>query len=243
MSYQGDAMSSSGGSGAGAPAGNGSTDGDAAQRSNHRIQIIAAVIAAAAALCVPVVAFLLPEDGRSGATVTSDPQGSSTSTGSCKLDKLSQHWVTPDSVPQNRQYYENGSEPDVRVRISAGDNPSIEVVGQIKLAPHPGQDLLLAVWPDPNSRDTTGNRGSGQYYPHGSIEPDSTGCWNDAPHLVGYPGVRGITETYSLELVPHDQAVKVLAREGHPDGYSPQEWEALDTTTVFSFTVPTAKET
>lgn len=221
-------MSSSGGNG-GSASGNGSTDDAAARRSNVRVQIIVAVIAAVAALCVPIVAFLLPQDGEKKPPAAS-----------CGLEDLSTDWTTPDSVPQNRQYYENGADPEVRVRVGPGDNPAIEVQGQIRLTPHTGQDLILAVSPDSTSRDSMGNRGSGRYYPHAAVEPDRSGCWNDVPHTLGYSGARGITEAYYLALVPHAQAAEFLARSGHPDGYSSSEWEALGPTTVLGFTVPTA---
>lgn len=127
----------------------------------------------------------------------------------------------------------------MRVEVSDGDDPDISVQGQIELQSQPSQDLVLAVWPDSNSHDTTGNKGSGNYYPHGIVVPDASGCWSDPPHSVGYPGVRGITEVYSLALVPRSEATRLLAGAKNRDGYSPKEWNSFDITTVFSFTVPT----
>lgn len=221
-------MNSSGAGGA--PAGGGSGDGGDAQRSGHKVQILVAAIAAVAALCVPVVAHLLNEDGEPPEP-GADP---------CKVDELSQPWTQPESGPQNRQYYEGGSEPKVRVRVSGGDDPSIEVRGQIRIKAHPGQDLMLVTWPDKNSRDLDGNKGSGQYYPHPAVEPDASGCWNDPPRSVGYDGAKGITDVYHLTLVPHVEATKILAGAKGRDGYSPKDWDAFDTTEILSFTVPTA---
>lgn len=234
-------MSSSGGNGA--PAGGGSADGGDAQRRTHRVQIIVAVIAALAALCVPLVAYLLNRGDHVDPTRAEGSTNTSQAVANpdpCNLDELSQPWIKPESEPQQRQYYKSGTAPKVRVQLSTGDNPSIEVRGQIELKSHLGEDLILAAWPDNTSHDQKGNKGSGQYYPHGFIEPDTSGCWNDQPHPVGYPGAKGITEVYYLVLVPHAEATRLLADAKNRDGYSPKEWAAFDTTTVFSFTIPTA---
>ncbi|MBK3566971.1 hypothetical protein [Streptomyces sp. MBT62] len=231
------------------PVGDGSANGDDAQPSNHKLQITLAVIGAVTAICVAALPFLLQGDDSGTPSGSSAPGSVSAQTSSlepsataasCALETLSSKWKTPDSEPQNLQYYKDGSEPKVRIQVTDGDDPSISVQGQIELRSQPSQDLVLAVWPDPNSHDTMGNKGSGHYYPHGTVVPDASGCWSDPPHSVGYPGVRGIIEVYSLALVPRAEATRLLADAKNRDGYSAKEWNSFDITTVLSFTISTA---
>ncbi|MFG2939311.1 hypothetical protein [Streptomyces sp. NPDC048282] len=233
--------------GSGLPAGDAGAEGNDTEQKNYKLQITLGVIAALAVVTAAVVPALIngsteTPSGPSGAGGTATQSASSASTGSatCDLETLSNKWMAPDAEVQNRPRYQEGTTPQVRTKISGGDNPGIEVQGQIQLKPHNGEDLILAVWPDPNTHDTQGNKGSGNYYPHGIIEPDEAGCWSDPPHLVGYPGVRGISEVYSLALVPQSEGARLLAEAKGRDGFTPKEWGSSGVTTVFSFTISTA---
>ena len=74
-----------------------------------------------------------------------------------------------------------------------------------------------------------------------SCTPTSAGCWEDDNRPVGYPGVKGIGQIYLLVLVSRDQAAKFPAdrKAKDWDGYSQDQWRAINTIDVMSFNVST----
>ena len=73
------------------------------------------------------------------------------------------------------------------------------------------------------------------------MTPTSAGCWEGDNRPVGYPGAKGIGQLYILVLVGRDQAAKFPADRAAKgwDGYSQDQWRALNFIDVMSFNVPT----
>ncbi|MFI1678385.1 hypothetical protein [Streptomyces sp. NPDC020607] len=160
----------------------------------------------------------------------------------CDLDRLGDYWNQPPSQRYNGTLFANRQRPRVYSQASPDSNPEISVKGQLNLDVPAGQVLYLIRHPDPKTKDTFGNPGNNRYYPATPVTPSSAGCWEDSNRPVGYPGVKGIGQTYLLVLVGRDQAAQFPAdrKAKDWDGYSQDQWRAINTIDVMSFNVSTA---
>ncbi|MFE4967570.1 hypothetical protein [Streptomyces sp. NPDC056660] len=159
----------------------------------------------------------------------------------CDLDRLGDYWTQPPSQRYNETLFADRQRPSVYSQVSPDSNPEVSVKGQLNLDVPAGQVLYLIRRPDPKTKDSFGNPGNNRYYPATSITPTSAGCWEDDNRPVGYPGVKGIGQIYLLVLVSRDQAAKFPAdrKAKDWDGYSQDQWRAINTIDVISFNVST----
>jgi len=159
----------------------------------------------------------------------------------CDIDRLGDYWTQPPSQRYNETLFADRQRPSVYSQVSPDSNPEVSVKGQLNLDVPAGQVLYLVRRPDPKTKDSFGNPGNNRYYPATSVTPTSAGCWEDDNRPVGYPGVKGIGQIYLLVLVSHDQAAKFPAdrKAKDWDGYSQDQWGAINTIDVMSFNVST----
>ncbi|QDQ09409.1 hypothetical protein [Streptomyces spectabilis] len=208
--------------------------GEPEGRGDSKTRILIAVIGGAAIVTAAIVAALL---GRS-------PDGSPPSGRSdpCDLNRLGDFWNQPPSQRYNQVLFADRLRPRVYSAVSPDSNPEVSVKGQLNLNVPAGQVLYLIRRPDPKTKDQEGNPGNNRFYPATPVTPTSAGCWEDANRPVGYPGVKGIGQTYMLVLVGRDQAAQFPAdrKSGTWDGYSHNQWRAINTIDVMSFYISTA---
>ncbi|MET7679908.1 hypothetical protein [Streptomyces sp. NPDC005423] len=218
-------------------------------RSANRNRILIASIGAAAVVAAAAVGALLADNGGTGGTPAattlevSTPTTATTAADACDLQRLADSWDRPPSQRYNESLFAGREAPTVYTQVAGADNdPEINVRGQVSLDIPAGQVLYLITRPDPDSKDQYGHSGNGRFYPGTPISPTSSGCWEDDNHRVGYPGVKGISETYLLVLVGADQAAKFPAdrRAKNWDGYNAEQWRAISKIDVMNFHVSTA---
>lgn len=206
-----------------------------------------AVIAGLAAVAAAVIPAVLTHDGKTPDPTHGTPTSVTTSPNltladPCDLDRLGDSWYQPPASRYNESLFANRQRPAVYSTVTPDANPEISVKGQLNLDVPAGQVLYLIRRPDPKTKDTFGNPGNNRYYPATPVTPTSAGCWEDDNRPVGYPGVKGIGQIYMLVLVGRDQAAKFPADRAAKgwDGYSQDQWRAINSIDVMSFNVSTA---
>ncbi|MEV7890240.1 hypothetical protein ACWD3I_46975 [Streptomyces sp. NPDC002817] len=219
------------------PDGQGDSGGITGGKVPIKVAIIAGIAAVAAAV-IPVV--LIHDEGSNPPRPTTssvDPTGDDP----CDLNRLGDSWNQPPASRFNVSLFANRLRPSVYTVVSPGSSPEVSVKGQLSLDVPAGQVLYLIRRPDPETKDSYGNPGNGRYYPATPVTPTSAGCWEDDNRPVGYPGVKGIGQLYILVLVGRDQAAEFPADRAAKgwDGYSQDQWRALNFIDVMSFNVPT----
>ncbi|MFD8309415.1 hypothetical protein ACFV29_44995 [Streptomyces sp. NPDC059690] len=212
--------------------------GESEGRSGLKGRIAIAVIGALAGVAAATIPVLLNQPGPPTHTSTNS---SPTTDDPCDLDRLGDFWVQPPSQRYNESLFASRQRPRVFSQVSPDSNPEVSVKGQLSIDVPAGQVLYLIRRPDPKTKDSFGNPGNNRYYPATSVTPTSAGCWEDDNRPVGYPGVKGIGQIYLLVLVSRDQAAKFPAdrRAKDWDGYSQDQWRAINTIDVMSFNVST----
>ncbi|MER5450951.1 hypothetical protein ABT052_41770 [Streptomyces sp. NPDC002766] len=212
--------------------------GESEGRSGLKGRIAIAVIGALAGVAAATIPVLLNQPGRpTGTSASSSPATDDP----CDLDRLGDYWVQPPSQRYNETLFASRQRPRVFSQVSPDSNPEVSVKGQLSIDVPAGQVLYLIRRPDPKTKDSFGNPGNNRYYPATSVTPTSAGCWEDDNRPVGYPGVKGIGQIYLLVLVSRDQAAEFPAdrRAKDWDGYSQDQWRAINTINVMSFNVST----
>lgn len=219
--------------------------GEAGERGNGKTRIVIAAIGGLTVVAAAAVPVLLNQ-GTSGPpasqSVSTATSAETTENDPCDLDRLGDYWNQPPSQRYNEALFANRQRPRVYSQVSPDSNPEVSVKGQLNLDVPAGQVLYLIRRPDPKTKDSFGNSGNNRYYPATPVTPTSSGCWEDDNRPVGYPGVKGIGQIYMLVLVGRDQAAKFPAdrKAKNWDGYSQDQWRAINTIDVMSFNVSTA---
>ncbi|MCI3269665.1 hypothetical protein [Streptomyces cylindrosporus] len=230
-------------------AGDTANDGSQSEgdKSESRTRILIAAIGGlalvAAATVTALLTFLGGNNGSPPPTTASASPPSVATEDPCDLRRLADSWNQPPSQRYNETLFAGRRAPNVYTQVGGPeDNPEISVKGQVSLDIPAGQVLYLITRPDPDSKDEYGHPGSNRFYPASPVTPTSSGCWEDDNHSVGYPGAKGISETYMLVLVGSDQAAKFPAdrKSRDWDGYSQEQWQAITKIDVMSFHVSTA---
>ncbi|MCC9707969.1 hypothetical protein E4N62_23545 [Streptomyces sp. MNU76] len=203
--------------------------GEGEEGNSGRIRILIAVIGSLAVVAAAVIPVLLNR--------ADEPPGEP-----CDLDRLGDYWVQPPSQRYNQALFADRIRPRIYSQVSPDSNPEVSVKGQLNLDVPAGQVLYLIRRPDANTKDTFGNPGNNRYYPATPVTPTSAGCWEDNNRPVGYPGAKGIGQIYMLVLVGRDQAAEFPAdrKAKNWDGYSQDQWRAINSIDVMSFHVSTA---
>jgi hypothetical protein len=126
--------------------------------------------------------------------------------------------------------------------VSPDQDPKLSVHGQLGVEIPAGQVLILVTHPHATPRDSLGGQGSNNYYVASSpVTVNSSGCWADDDHPLGYSGAGGISEGYYLVLVTKQLDAQFL-KDKQPkgwDGYSASTWSGFTKTVVIGFVVPT----
>ncbi|MBK3641425.1 hypothetical protein [Streptomyces sp. MBT33] len=219
--------------------------GEGGGRNGAKAGIVIAAIGALAVVAAATIPAMLNRHTTVDPTGTESPTFSapnSVQDDPCDLDRLGDYWVQPPSQRYNETLFASHQRPRVFSQVSPDSNPEVSVKGRLGIDVPAGQVLYLIRRPDPKTKDTFGNPGNNRFYPATSITPTSAGCWEDDNRPVGYPGVKGIGQIYLLVLVSRDQAAKFPAdrKAKDWDGYSQDQWRAINSIDVMSFNVSTA---
>jgi hypothetical protein len=220
--------------------------GETSEGGSGKTRIAIAVIGGVVAVATAVITAVLSQHGGPpgpGPTSIETSSGRPLSEDDpCDLNRLGDYWTQPPAQRYNETLFTDHQRPSVYSQVSADSNPEVSVKGQFHLNVPAGQVLYLIRRPDPKTKDSFGNPGNNRYYPATPVTPTAAGCWEDNNRPVGYPGVKGIGQIYMLVLVGRDQAADFPAdREAKGwDGYSQDQWRAINTIDVLSFNVSTA---